>query len=145
MAAKGIEAASAENILPLLKEGEILEAVNLEGLQNFTQPPARFTEASLVKELEEKSIGRPSTYAPIVATLNARKYITREKKSLLPTELGFVVTQMMEEYFSEIVDGRHHRARFSGRGRPGGGARHPALLSRSASQGPLSEIGRAHV
>lgn len=93
-----------DNILPLLKEGEILEAVNLEGLQNFTQPPARFTEASLVKELEEKSIGRPSTYAPIVATLNARKYITREKKSLLPTELGFVVTQMMEEYFSEIVD-----------------------------------------
>jgi len=68
------------------------------------QPPARFTEASLVKILEEKDIGRPSTYAPIVATLLARKYISREKKTLVPTELGFIVTDMMEEYFKEIVD-----------------------------------------
>lgn len=93
-----------DNILPHLEVGEKPEIKNLESRQNFTQPPARFTEASLIKELEEKNIGRPSTYAPIVATLNARKYITREKKSLLPTDLGFLVTQMMEEYFKEIVD-----------------------------------------
>ena len=90
--------------LPDMDEGEVLKAVNVEGVQNFTQPPARFTEASLVKELEEKDIGRPSTYAPIVATLIDRKYISKEKKSLIPTELGFIVTDMMEQYFKEIVD-----------------------------------------
>ena len=90
--------------LPDMDEGEVLKAVNVEGVQNFTQPPARFTEASLVKDLEEKDIGRPSTYAPIVATLIDRKYISKEKKSLIPTELGFIVTDMMEQYFKEIVD-----------------------------------------
>ncbi len=90
--------------LPDMKAGEILEAEKEEGQQNFTQPPARFTEASLVKDLEEKDIGRPSTYAPIVATLIDRKYISKEKKSLIPTELGFIVTDMMEQYFKEIVD-----------------------------------------
>ncbi len=90
--------------LPDMAEGEVLRAVNVEGVQNFTQPPARFTEASLVKDLEEKDIGRPSTYAPIVATLIDRKYISKEKKSLIPTELGFIVTDMMEQYFREIVD-----------------------------------------
>ena len=90
--------------LPDMDEGEVLRAVNVEGVQNFTQPPARFTEASLVKDLEEKDIGRPSTYAPIVATLIDRKYISKEKKSLIPTELGFIVTDMMEQYFKEIVD-----------------------------------------
>jgi len=90
--------------LPHLEEGEMLEAVNVTGEQNFTQPPARFTEASLVKDLEDKNIGRPSTYAPIVATLMDRKYISKEKKSLVPTDLGFIVTEMMEQYFKEIVD-----------------------------------------
>ena len=90
--------------LPDMDEGEVLKAVKVEGVQNFTQPPARFTEASLVKDLEEKDIGRPSTYAPIVATLIDRKYISKEKKSLIPTELGFIVTDMMEQYFKEIVD-----------------------------------------
>ena len=90
--------------LPHLEKGETLEPVNLEGVQNFTQPPARFTEASLVKDLEEKDIGRPSTYAPIVATLSDRKYIVKEKKLLVPTELGFIVTELMEQYFREIVD-----------------------------------------
>ena len=90
--------------LPDMDEGEVLKAVKVEGVQNFTQPPARFTEASLVKDLEEKDIGRPSTYAPIVATLIDRKYISKEKKSLIPTELGFIVTDMMEQYFREIVD-----------------------------------------
>ncbi|SCJ77129.1 DNA topoisomerase 1 [uncultured Eubacterium sp.] len=93
-----------DKILPALEKGELLEVVSLGGEQNFTQPPARYTEASLVKELEEKNIGRPSTYAPIVGTLSERKYVTREKKSLVPTELGFLVTGLMEEYFKEIVD-----------------------------------------
>ena len=93
-----------DKLLPDMSKGEELKAVNVEGQQNFTQPPARFTEASLVKDLEEKDIGRPSTYAPIVATLIDRKYISKEKKSLIPTELGFIVTDMMEQYFKEIVD-----------------------------------------
>ncbi|MDD4199817.1 MAG: type I DNA topoisomerase [Eubacteriales bacterium] len=90
--------------LPELKEGEELVPSDINGNQNFTQPPARFTEASLVKDLEEKEIGRPSTYAPIVATLMDRKYIKKEKKTLLPTKLGFTVIDMMTEYFKEIVD-----------------------------------------
>lgn len=93
-----------DRLLPQLEAGEELTPVNVEGEQNFTQPPARFTEASLVKDLEEKDIGRPSTYAPIVATLMDRKYISRDKKSLVPTDLGFIVTEMMEQYFKEIVD-----------------------------------------
>ena len=93
-----------EKMLPELNEGEKLELKTLNSDQNFTQPPARFTEASLVKDLEEKNIGRPSTYAPIIATLLDRRYILREKKSLVPTDLGFVVTELMEKYFTEIVD-----------------------------------------
>ncbi len=93
-----------DTVLPELKEGEELKAKDTTSEQKFTEPPARFTEASLVKELEEKNIGRPSTYAPIVATLIDRKYITRSKKTLLPTDLGFVVIALMEEYFKEIVD-----------------------------------------
>ena len=93
-----------DRVLPDIKENEELKALKVEGEQNFTQPPARFTEASLVKELEEKNIGRPSTYAPIVATLQDRKYISKEKKSLIPTELGFIVIDMMTKYFKEIVD-----------------------------------------
>ena len=90
--------------LPDLAAGETLQPTDTRAEQNFTQPPARFTEASLVKDLEEKDIGRPSTYAPIVATLMDRKYIKKEKKNLVPTKLGFTVTDMMTEYFREIVD-----------------------------------------
>ena len=93
-----------DRLLPELSKGEALAAPKLEAEQNFTQPPLRFTEASLVKELEDKDIGRPSTYAPIVATLSDRNYIEKEKKSLVPTELGYIVTEMMSEYFKEIVD-----------------------------------------
>ena len=93
-----------DKLLPQLDKGEQLEPSKVEGEQNFTQPPARFTEASLVKDLEEKNIGRPSTYAPIVATLIDRKYISKEKKTLVPTELGFIVTDVMEQYFKEIAD-----------------------------------------
>lgn len=91
-------------ILTELSIGDEPELEELLTEQNFTQPPARFTEAGLVKALEEKNIGRPSTYAPIVATLLDRKYIEREKKSLKLTDLGNIVNDMMEEYFEEIVD-----------------------------------------
>ncbi|HCU07382.1 MAG TPA: type I DNA topoisomerase [Clostridiales bacterium] len=93
-----------DKTLPKLQQGDPLMLLNIDGEQNFTQPPSRFTEASLIKELEEKDIGRPSTYAPIVSTLVDRRYVIREKKSLVPTDLGFVVTQIMEDYFKEIAD-----------------------------------------
>lgn len=93
-----------DKILPAIEEGETLDLKKIEGEQNFTQPPSRYTEAGLVKKLEEDNIGRPSTYAPIVSTLSERKYVKREKKTLIPTELGFIVTGLMEEYFKEIVD-----------------------------------------
>lgn len=95
-----------DKMLPALAEGDALIFQDLTSEQNFTQPPSRYTEAGLVKDLEEKNIGRPSTYAPIIGTLIERKYIQREKKSLFPTELGFVVTDLMETYFKEIVEVR---------------------------------------
>lgn len=91
-------------LLPPMEIGEELDLKEVKGEQNFTQPPARFTEASLVKDLEEKEIGRPSTYAPIVATLTDRKYVKKDKKTLVPTDLGFIVTELIEQYFKEIVD-----------------------------------------
>jgi len=93
------------DFLPELSNGEALEEKDITAEQGFTQPPPRFTEASLVKELEEKNIGRPSTFVPIIATLTERRgYVTREKKTLVPAELGFVVTELLEKYFNEIVD-----------------------------------------
>lgn len=91
-------------LIPPLEQGEEVKKVSIKGEQHFTQPPARYTEASLVKELEDKNIGRPSTYAPIVGTLTERKYVTREKKKLIPTELGLLVNDLMSEYFKKIVD-----------------------------------------
>ena len=96
--------AEEDRWLPEMKEGEKLDTTDVKGEQNFTQPPARFTEASLVKDLEEKEIGRPSTYAPIVATLQGRGYIRKEKKALVPTDLGFTVIAILAEYFKEVVD-----------------------------------------
>ncbi len=93
-----------EKMLPHIQEGDRPNQTDILSEQNFTQPPSRYSEATLVKELEDKDIGRPSTYAPIIATLIERKYITREKKMLKPTELGFIVTDLMETYFKEIVD-----------------------------------------
>ena len=84
--------------------GDPVEIVETDAEQHFTQPPARYTEASLVRALEEKGIGRPSTYAPTISTIIARGYVTREKKRLYPTELGTMVTEMMKEYFKDIVD-----------------------------------------
>ena len=90
--------------LPELEEGESLKAASLEGKQHFTQPPARYTEASFVKLLEEKGIGRPSTYVPTISTLLSRDYVNREKKNLIPTELGFIVNNIICEYFKQIAD-----------------------------------------
>lgn len=90
--------------LPDITEGMELELTDAQGDQRFTQPPPRYTEASLVRELEEKGIGRPSTYAPTITTIIARGYIARENRRLMPTELGTIVTDLMKQYFSNIVD-----------------------------------------
>lgn len=90
--------------LPELKENEELKLESLEGTQHFTQPAPRYTEASFVKLLEEKEIGRPSTYVPTISTLLGRNYVIREKKNLIPTELGEIVNNIVSEYFKQIVD-----------------------------------------
>lgn len=93
-----------DKMLPMLNSGDFLKLKELKPEQHFTQPPARYTEATLIKELEEKGIGRPSTYAPIISTLLERGYVIKEKKNLKPTELGFIVTDVMKEFFPDIVD-----------------------------------------
>ena len=98
------EAQEEETALPKLATGEKLQAESIEGEQKFTQAPPRYTEASLVKLMEEKGIGRPSTYSPTISTIIDRGYVLREKKQLVPTELGFVVTQIMKDNFRDIVD-----------------------------------------
>ncbi|MBQ3429778.1 MAG: type I DNA topoisomerase [Mogibacterium sp.] len=90
--------------IPKISEGEVLVLEKLIKEQKFTQPPARYTEASLVKEMEEKNIGRPSTYASIISVLVNRKYVKRVKKSLEPTKLGFDVIGILQDYFTDIVD-----------------------------------------
>lgn len=99
-----IEEEKEGSLLPDFEENEKLEAKKVEEKQHFTVPPARFSEATLVKVLEENGIGRPSTYAPIVSTLLGRSYVEREKKNLIPTELGKIVNNIMSEYFESIVD-----------------------------------------
>ena len=84
--------------------GEELEAMSLQEKQHFTQPPPRYTDATLVKALEERGIGRPSTYAPIVETIIKRGYIVRESKQLYPTELGTIVVDLLKKHFPKIID-----------------------------------------
>lgn len=91
-------------ILPALEEKELLAVKKVDPSQHFTQPPARYTEASLVKALEELNIGRPSTYAPTISTITQREYVRKSGNTLHPTELGFIVTNLMEENFKQIVD-----------------------------------------
>lgn len=83
---KGEEEADVQ--MPVLNEGDVLKALEIMPEQHFTQPPARFTDASLIKTLEEIGVGRPSTYAPTLTTIQARNYVTKEAKNLYPTELG---------------------------------------------------------
>jgi DNA topoisomerase-1 len=94
----------AETVVPPLSEGERLALRALEPKQHFTQPPPRFTEAALVKALEEKGIGRPSTYAQIISTIQERGYVHREKGSLIPTELGMQVNDLLVPHFPEVID-----------------------------------------
>ena len=93
-----------EKVIPKLAEGDMLQANALLPEQHFTQPPARFTDASLIKTLEEIGVGRPSTYAPTLTTIQARHYVTKEAKNLFPTELGEMVNEIMKGYFPDIVD-----------------------------------------
>ncbi len=90
--------------LPELSENEELKVKEIKGNQHFTQPPPRYTEATLIKELEENGIGRPSTYAPTITTIQLRGYVEREQKVLKPTLLGEITTQLMKEEFADIVD-----------------------------------------
>jgi DNA topoisomerase-1 len=93
-----------EKILPKADEGEKLELLNIEPKQNFTQPPSRFTEGSLVKELEAKGIGRPSTYVPIIATLQNRDYVVKEKAKFIPTEIGIFVSEFLVKNFPDLME-----------------------------------------
>jgi DNA topoisomerase-1 len=96
--------ANTTQLLPHVEEGEKLALDKLDPQQKFTQPPSRYTEAALVKMLEELGIGRPSTYAPTISTIVSRGYVEREKRTLFPTELGMIVNELMTTYFNQVVD-----------------------------------------
>ena len=93
-----------DKLLPTLKEGEKAEIQSIKPEQHFTEPPSRYSEASLIKKLEAEGVGRPSTYAPTIATLSNRTYVTIEKKQIIPTEMAFTVTEILEKNFANIVD-----------------------------------------
>lgn len=96
----------SKKMLPELKVDDKLKLKSIAGNQHFTQPPARFTEASLIKALEENGIGRPSTYAPTITTITSRRYVEHEGKALKPTNLGEVITDLMKDHFDKIVDAK---------------------------------------
>ena len=93
-----------DTLLPELETGDTLALAELKPEQHFTEPPPRYNDASIVKTLEEMGIGRPSTYAPIIETIQKRGYVERREKQFRPTELGFIVTDLLEEYFKDIVN-----------------------------------------
>jgi DNA topoisomerase-1 len=93
-------------MLPELKKDDKLRLKSIDGNQHFTQPPPRYTEASLIKALEENGIGRPSTYAPTITTITSRRYVEHEGKALKPTNLGEVITDLMKDHFKKIVDAK---------------------------------------
>ncbi|MDE5854539.1 MAG: type I DNA topoisomerase [Ruminococcus sp.] len=97
---------TAKKMLPPLAENDKLKLDSIAGNQHFTQPPPRYTEASLIKAMEENGIGRPSTYAPTITTITARQYVEHEGKQLKPTSLGEVITELMKEHFKNIVDAK---------------------------------------
>ena len=98
------EETDEKNSLPALAVGDALSCSKLDANQHFTEPPPRFTEATLIKAMEEKGIGRPSTYAPTIGTLLDRNYVERERNRLTPTKLGITVTDVLTEYFTNIMD-----------------------------------------
>jgi len=93
-----------DKLLPQLKEGEQAEIQSVKPTQHFTEPPSRYSEAALIKKLESEGVGRPSTYAPTIATLSGRTYVNIEKKQIIPTEMAFTVTETLEKNFANIVD-----------------------------------------
>ena len=95
-----------KKMLPELKAEDKLKLKSIDGNQHFTQPPPRYTEASLIKALEENGIGRPSTYAPTITTITSRRYVEHEGKALKPTNLGEVITDLMKDHFKKIVDAK---------------------------------------
>jgi len=99
-----VGAEDKDKLLPVLKEGEKADLSSIKTEQHFTEPPSRYSEASLIKKLEAEGIGRPSTYAPTISTLQARMYIDIEKRQIIPTEIAFKVTDMLEKHFADIVD-----------------------------------------
>jgi len=101
---KVYETDTKENILPVVKEKQTVKLEKLDPEQHFTQPPARYTEATLVKILEEHGIGRPSTYAPTISTIQDRNYVDKEEKRLKPTDMGIIVNDILVEHFPDIVD-----------------------------------------
>ncbi len=102
-ASRGVEG-DEEDVLPSVTEGERLNLRDMETKQHFTQPPARYTEATLIKDLEEQGIGRPSTYAAILSTIQDRKYVEKKENRFHPTELGILVNDMLVEHFPELID-----------------------------------------
>jgi len=95
---------NGQGLLPELKEGESLKLAELLLAQKFTQPPGRYTDATLIKKLEDLGIGRPSTYAPTISTIIARKYVTRENRSFIPEDVAYVVNDLLVEHFPDVVD-----------------------------------------
>ena len=95
---------SDDVLLPKLNKGDVINITNIEPNQHFTQPPARYTEASLVKTMEELGIGRPSTYSPTISTILSRGYVEKDGKSLKPTELGTIVTEILDEFFKDVLN-----------------------------------------
>src|ERR1051326_2927171 len=94
-----------EGVLPDLQKGDVLKLLSLDPRQHFTQPPPRYTQASLIKELDERGIGRPSTYAAIISNILDREYVSQnESRQLLPTDLGFLVTDLLVESFPDILN-----------------------------------------
>lgn len=98
------EDGDAANALPPLDSGDVLDCSKLDANQHFTEPPPRYTEATLIRAMEERGIGRPSTYAPTIGTLVERKYVERERNRLTPTQLGITVTDLLTEHFTNVMD-----------------------------------------
>jgi DNA topoisomerase-1 len=95
-----------DKVLPEINENEELDINKIDKEQHFTQPPSRYNEATLIKAMEVMGIGRPSTYAPTITTITSREYVVKDKGSLLPTDMGFLVTEMLEKYFSTIINNK---------------------------------------
>ena len=102
----GDEKNTKDATLPELNDGEALRLLGLDPIQHFTEPPPRYTEASLVKALEENGIGRPSTYAAILSTIEKREYTVKEERKFQPTELGLLVAELLEKNFPDIDEMR---------------------------------------